>query len=383
MTLSKDNNMVYYSRSAVTTDWSCPRKRYWNYQYKGRGLSPDITFLELFMGIIIHDGLAAIAEGLDIDEIATAAQTQMHTMLMENMGDKPEGLTYANEQSCLVEGMLRGFHKHTWPKLLAQYPEIVAIERETTYEHDGLMFLSKPDLILKDKSGQNWYLEYKSTSNNSEAWVSSWTTAIQLHSSMKAVGLAIGEPIAGAIVQGLYKGFFNYGKQTSPFCYGYHKFAEPPFQKEVWAYDYKYGLKKYPIWLMEGGVKKWIDGMSETMLAQQFPQVPPVLMNEELVDKFWAQRASREHDIAIATDTLNNDSLDPATRESILDKVFPQVFEKCQPPFGRVSRPCEYLRLCHGAVDDPLTAGYVMRTSHHSTEEEYLKEKDGEAVHNI
>src|SRR5262245_13341310 len=100
------------SREAV--DWDCPRKRYYQYNYDGKGIVTDTSSLELVLGTIVHDGLATIARGVtDIDEIARIAKNLMYEHLIKETDD----IDFSNEQATLVEGMLRGFYKHAWPRL--------------------------------------------------------------------------------------------------------------------------------------------------------------------------------------------------------------------------------------------------------------------------
>jgi hypothetical protein len=355
---------IYYSRSAVTTDWTCPRKRYWNYEYANRGIVPGDTNLALFIGTVIHDGLSAIAHGVPIDDIIEALGHQIISTLQVNQSE--DVIYFASEQLALTEGMLRGFHRHVWPRLMSSYPEIVSIEKEYTFEHDGLTFLSKPDLVLRDHMGNLWYLEYKTTSSMKDQWLNSWSTAVQLHSSVRAVEATIGEALTGVIVQGLYKGYVSYDKQSSPFCYAYHKAGNPPFGDDVWSYEYKAGLKKYPTWQMDSGVRGWVERMPEHILAAQFPQVPPILLNDGLINAFFNQRANREHEIRTAREMIMDPNLGTNERQEWLDKVFPQHFEQCNPGWGS---GCSYRRLCHGFAADPLDAGFTLRESHHEIEQ--------------
>lgn len=367
--------LVLYDRSRVTTDWQCPRKRYWQYEYEGRGVVSSNTHLELFMGTTIHDGLAAIAafqdEGVKvpIDTIAEAAHKQMvEALLAETTGEVDE-INFAEEQAALVEGLLRGFYKHVWSRLIKSYPVIKCIEREMTYEHNGMVFMSRPDLVVADSDGNNWYIEYKSTSSKKDGWVNSWTTAVQLHSTIRAIEATIGEKVTGVIVQGLYKGYESYGKQNSPFCYAYHRQGSPPFTKTETIYEYRAGFKRIPTWNLEGGVKKWVDGMSEEMLTEQFPQTPPIFVKDDLIDAFFAQRAVREREIDLALQMME---FAPEAQYELLNTSFPQKFDQCYPYFGK---PCSYVRMCHGNVRDPLSNGFEWRQGHHQLEVEQDEEK--------
>lgn len=365
---------ILYSRSHCTTDWTCPRKRWWNFQYAGRGIQSGKTAFELWLGTVLHDGLAGIAHGVDIDEIAKAAVKQMRDSLLGDDINDQASIDYADEQAALVEGLLRGFRKHIWPIWMEDYPEIVYIEKEMIYQHDGLTFMSKPDLVVRDKEGELWAIEYKSTSSDKEQWVNSWTTAVQVHSIMRAVEADTGEKLAGVIIQGLYKGYWEdrWKRQSSIFCHAYHKPGNPPFSQDIWQIDYKYGFKKYPIWKREGGVKRWVAEMDSSTLADQFPSVPPIFLNDTLIDTFFRERSERELEIAVASRALNDPAMPDAVKQEVLDVSFPHRWDQCKPPWGRDdARNCEYLKLCHGPQVDPLKVGFQLRVSHHSTEAEY------------
>lgn len=372
-----------YDRSRVTTDWTCARKRYWNYEYKGRGIVPATTQYEFYFGSLVHDGLAAIASHtkdaqpamslkgqlprIDINLIATTAHDQMFTTLMEASAGEDEytSMQYANEQASLVEGMLRGFYKHVWPQLMQQYPIIRLVEEEMIYEHGGLTFMSRPDLVLQDLDGQLWYLEYKTTSSKSDSWINSWNTAVQLHSSIRAIERTLGEKVTGVIVQGLYKGYQSYNKQNSPYCYAYTRRGNPPFSQDETVYEYKAGFKKSPVWEMKGGVAAWIDEMPDSILSDQFPTTPPILIKDDMIDAFFSQRDIREREIANSVAGLS-EVAGNAERQLIMDMTFPQKFESCYPSFG--GKPCTYRNLCFGGVSDPLSQGYQLRESHHAAE---------------
>ena len=363
-----------YDRSRVVADWRCPRARYWQYEHNGRGIVSDSTSLELHMGTAVHDALATIAREhqvgkVDIDAIATTAAKGMYDSLLQFAIDEneAEGRTFAAEQAALVEGLVRGFYAHVWPTLTAAYPVILAIEQEMTYpQPDGLCFMAKPDLVVMDAQEEIWYVEHKTTSSKKPSWVQSWQTAVQLHSTIRAIEATIGRDVTGVHVHGLYKGWENYGKQNSPFCYAYVKDAAPPFTAERVEYEYKPGFRRQPTWERPGGVAAWVAGMPANMLADQFPQAPPIFIKDDLVEAFFKQTAARELRIAACMSSSPNDA--------DLDEVFPQHFDQCVPAWGR---PCGYRRLCHSHVDDPLEAGYCWRDPHHLPELELMSNEGG------
>lgn len=366
---AQEHDLILYDRSRVVTDWNCGRKRYLQYEYKGKGLVTNSTSLELFMGTTLHDALAVIAtmhrdSGIvDIDLVAQTGHDQMLQSLTEQSDGSPDDLLFANEQASLVEGIIRGFYRHAWPRLISAYPTILYIEEEMFYDHDGLRFMAKPDLVLADLEGNAWYIEYKSTSSKKENWVNSWATAVQLHSTCHAIAQTTGTVPMGVIVQGMYKGYESYGKQNSPMCYAFSRGGNPPFTKDELRYDYKAGFTRTPTWNLPGGVRSWVNSMPEDILGDQFPQTPPIFLNTALVDSFFAQRAGREQEIVLANRMIQ--SADDDATSFLLNAAFQQKFDQCRPYFGR---PCSYLKICHGQVVNPLEEGFTYRTPHHAAE---------------
>jgi len=356
-----------YDRSRTAQDWKCPRSRYLGYELDNKGITASNKGLELFIGQTLHDGLAVMAtRSVGIDDIAQAAHQQVLEALQPANGEV-DTLNFAREQAALVEGLLRGFHRAVWPRMMAQYPRIIMIEQELIYDHDGLRFMSKPDLVVADTEGAIWYIEFKSTSSKKEGWINQWDTAIQLHSTIRAIEQTLGgEKVTGVIVQGMYKGYESYGKQSSPFCYSYQRKGTPPFSKDEVRYDYAAGFKRYPTWELQGGVKTWVEGMPETILTEQFPCSPPIFVKEEMVDTWFRERADREQQIFVAMHTLKEIE-DPEERDRVLELVFPHNFSACNPGFGA---PCPYRRICHGGLQDPLNNGFEYRVPHHQPEAE-------------
>lgn len=632
-TADSESTPRVWDRSRTLTDWQCPRRRYWGYEFDGRGITNPHTSLELTLGIAVHDALALLATQqlkttVDIDLVAEAARQQVADAIIE--GATVDVAVFAAEQGALVEGLLRGFYRHVWPRLLRDYPNIVLIEPELEYPVGDTIFMSKPDLVLGDTQGDLHIIEYKTTSTKKEEWITSWETAVQVHAQARAVGHVHGTTPLDTTVVGLYKGYcltpetpvltadlrwipvgdlkvqdhlaafeeqagnnrsggkalrnwqdatvtrtgrqtlpcyqivlsdgtqftctgqhkwltaqegqgmgsakwtttedltckhrivkiiepwkglgefepydagylagafdgegslvtmqfdsggkeyaslnlnftqnpnqmlvqmkrlcdkygitwsgnqrtsgrrsetmqmygkikllsllgkirparllpkldFNrlgmikhlpvrpvrvvekrfvgprevvtletstgtfiangfashnssYGKQNSPFCYGYLRAGNPPFTPDIWRYDYAAGYKRTPVWDKSGGVKQWVERMPDEVIAEQFPCTPPIHLNYELIDRWFTQRSLREKEMELTQQALAMPNLDPEMRQGLLDVTYPQHFSQCQPGYGH---PCEFKRICHGNVTDPLNAGYQYREPHHARE---------------
>lgn len=367
MTTPTTSPIKLYSKSSVERDWKCPRSYYYAYEYDGTGIQSEEKGFPLFIGSALHDALAVIAEQertakVDIDIIAKTAWDQVYDPLHEqayiNNALDADKENFAKEQSCLVEGLIRGFYKHMWPKLMAEYT-IWLIEEPLVYKHGSCGMMSKSDLVLERKAdGSKWYFEYKSTSSKREEWIKSWESAIQVHSSVRALEDAFpGEDFAGVIIQGLYKGYVSYGRQNSPFCYAYVKYGQPPFTKDQYFYEFKSGFRKVPVWEMEGGVAWWVEQMPEEIIMDQFPQTPPIFVNDHLIDNFFRQQEHRQTEIQ-----MYHMHSDEETKAHLMDSVFPQRFDQCSPSFGF---GCNYRPLCHGPDVSPYDLGFVKRDTAH------------------
>ena len=378
------NNLIYHSRAVAEQDWECQRSRYWQYNYE-EGIRKDNLTLELFVGTVLHDALAGIAfqhtsGNVDIDKIATDSGQlvrdtlsdyyleTIYTKATEVPHNTPEWLTMM-EQSTLVEGLIRGFYKLRWPALIAEYPIVIASERETIFPHDysgklnkkgPFVYKAKPDLVLEGEQGRI-YLELKSTGTKKVEWVNSWTSAIQIHGTAKAIEFTLGEPMLGTLVQGFYKGSEQYGKFSSIFCYGYVSKGVPPFNKTTYSADYRKGFTRTAVWEMEGGVKGWVERLSVETLSDQFLQTPLIFTNEEMAESFFRQRAIREESVKNTTVLLR--SSDPIKHQTLMDTTFPQSFSKCSAAWGK---ECQFKKLCHTIVEDPLASGFIPRDHSHN-----------------
>lgn len=378
------DEVIVHSRPRAETDWRCPRDRYWTYEYEGKGLESDEESVQMFLGTSIHDGTAAIAlmtrdtGSADIDLIANTARQQVsETLLSNTAGTAQKVEEFAGEQSALVEGLLRGFYRWVWPRMLVRYPKIVAIETDVSLRHDeygnpnpagNWEFLAKPDLILQtEDESEIVYWEYKSTSSKKDKWINSWKRAVQVHATMGAINATLGIDLTSTIVQGFYKGYESYGKLSSPMCYAYHRWGNPPFTQTETVYEYKNGYRRTPTWLLEGGVKKWVDEMPDQVLTEQFPEVPPIFPNPDHIRTFLSQRATREYEIRMSRELLLDPALDAASKTVILNNVFPQHYNACEPAWGF---DCPRLHLCFG---DGVPNDPTYRKPHHKREVELLQ----------
>jgi hypothetical protein len=359
--------MAFIDRSRVVLDWKCPRARYWGNEYGGLGVQPARRALYFDVGDAVHKGLEALCWGGDVEEVIGDNVRPFEALLRQGGLIEEKVL----EQGALVEGLLRGFHLRVLPAILAEY-EPVSVEAEFVMALGPHQWGVKPDSLWRRRAdGTLWYREWKTTSSLNDRWFTQWPKAIQLHSTALAIEQHLGTPIEGVIVQGLYKGYEREGKQLSPFCYGYAKGGN--FGDGV---DYKWrpGSTRVPVWERRGGVRDWVMHMPQEILQEQFAETTPIFLQRRLAGALTRQVMTRENAIEEAGACLEACRLagDTAEAQVILDTVFPQHFDQCQPPIGA---PCAYGDCCfnpHVGADPIGSRLYVWRTPHHSTDTQGL-----------
>lgn len=353
--------MAFIDRTRVTTDWKCPRARYWAFEYLGRGVSPARRALYFDIGDAVHKSLDALSRGEALDGVCAVHLARFREMQSPHYTG--ELAWKLEEQVCLIEGMIRGWYRSVLPRLTEEF-EVVAIEEEFVYEvAPGLTMGVKPDKLLRRRSdGTLWYRETKTLGYLGKDWSLQWQRAIQLHTTAFIVGAHLQEEVSGVIVEGLYKGYDREGKATSPFAYGY---ARPGTIRgpEIMP-EWRAGCRKIPIWSdYPGGCRAWAASLPTEVLSNQFIETPPIFLQRRLVEAFLRQVAIREEVIRRAAE-VDDDLQDGG----LLDTVFPQHFSECAPAIGV---PCAYADCCFNPVvgEDPVRSGlYTPRVPHHTTE---------------
>ena len=322
------------SVSRASADWSCNRKRYWGYEKDGTGYTKNETTLPLLIGSGVHEAASFLAKGTDVEEAVR--------MVVPGFRDDLEGSGVAEanifEQAALVEGIIRGLDRYAIPSLEAEYPEVVMVEEPLEVEIDGVVFVGIVDLVRRAPDGRTIIIDYKTTSSNRTQWIDSWVLNPQVHVYADLYRRATGDPVEGMVIQGAYKGYHNYGKQNSIFCYGYERKAAPPFTNSSWTYEYQGGYRKSPVWTAKT-VKEWVDNMPIDVLTKQFPQTPVIFPVTQIADDFYSQEVKREEHLNAFR---RSEVRVPVTGRN-LDVLFRKNLNACQPSFGA---PCKYLNMC-------------------------------------
>jgi len=198
----------YVDRSRYETTQACRRRRWWEYEEGGRGITSAKKPLPLAVGGAVHEGLAVLLrEGQSamdgpgaltpvgwrqIEDNAVAAAladfAQFQSALALDVNEAPavevseyDKYLYA-EQAALVEGMVRAYARRRLRPLLEQFM-VLEVEREGQWKlgeggSDGcrecldppvdayeLWFMSRPDALLLERASNQLYLQsFKTTS---------------------------------------------------------------------------------------------------------------------------------------------------------------------------------------------------------------------------
>lgn len=169
----------------------------------------------------------------------------------------------------------------------------------------------------------------------------------------------LGEPIAGVIFEGFYKGVKRDGMFTSCTIYGWVLPGEQPRYSSTYErFSKERPWRKFAVWReFPGGVKAWVEWMELETLSAQFVRSEPILKNNHVVEKWIRQVVRRETDIEHILEV--GDDQDK-------EDFFWQNFKKFNCRF------CPFKPVCkeHVEIGAAIEAGqFVPREDHHKPKE--------------
>ena len=370
---------ILTDRSRIETDWACPRKRYWLTEHTvdphsyepPSGIVPLTTSPALAFGSTVHKGLeyqilqetkgqharwTPMDEGIPGLEAVDVGLTHMQTY--------PFWDDLSPDQQDTAVALITGFFQTVWPRWMKQY-EPIAVEQELEFEQDGVIFMVRPDLLLKDKkTGDIWYPDFKTfTSWNNRKW--DWGLQQQL--TMLACEKALGVTLTGAWIQGLSKGSGRKGVLYHPLVYGYRHPGTPGVTDPTFGSKRRSGFERFHTWdYPHGGIEGWIDRLAAKdpeLLSKCYPQTAPLFLKKELMEEeIIPQVVAREKQIE-ALRLIHGATPDEHR------KRFPMNINQCETGYGR----CSYFEACHvpAVHRHPLKGGgYKPRHPHHKAEQD-------------
>lgn len=150
--LRKGNSpfVILTDRSRTIAYQRCPRKRYWTYEYAGRGVQRLRMSIPLTVGIHFHSAVAHllkwakfIAENNSKSENQIAPREFVRAIIQSEkksyfasirsrgfeVGDDEDEFFVAHEQAALIEGLVWAYWHRGLPKLLEEF-QILEVEQE-------------------------------------------------------------------------------------------------------------------------------------------------------------------------------------------------------------------------------------------------------------
>jgi hypothetical protein len=374
-------------RSRILTYEDCPRKRWWRYEYQGKGIVPRESPLALAVGASVHKGL----EGLLRDEGlsgAVEAATTLFSEIARRGVSYPQGSQLYQayqEQRYLVEAMLYAYAAYALPRLLETY-EVLEVEREEVFGDfsPSVALMARADGLLRERAtGDLHVLSFKTCGEYGKRQEEEGRYDIQGLSEMLATGERLGRLPEAVKMEYLVKGKLLDGQQRSPLVHPWARLGIRQMEF-AWSWDFtdadgkarKLGrdYQRVNMWELMPA-KDWVAMLDSgyvqpeagPTLPRQFASPAPYYRSEKDIREWKAQAAAQEMRIAGSVEHMRKNPLMGGERE-YLPSYFPKHRRACLWP-----TPCPYIPLCHKGLspEDALTGGeFQWREPHHEAEKE-------------
>jgi hypothetical protein len=419
-------SIIPTDRSRIECWEKCNRKRYWQYEYLGKGITKaDSLKLDARIGTGVHNGiergLLCVAHLLsepptieNLKQIALDAGAEFLTDCMKVI-DWSQGTEQLKHD--VVEGMhIVVASTYAWlrvkaPRLIAD-GEVLALEKELTVDFpvgaDDVRLMARPDIVWRRKAdGTIFIRNLKTVRKADDRWREKWALDMQTLSEPLAVDKWLSEPddetqhdvCGGVIIDGLVTGevLFDKYKQlyyhNNPLVYCWeggdigvvdnrvvdnpvfypryewsctepHKFANG--RKCPGGKSHKLsGVRKVSVAeRFPGGILAWVDYLIDIDLAlvEEMLIELPPIMRSEYQIERWKRQALPREVKIHNAAEMFTDGYYTSPDER-LDLHFPMHTAE-----GNCLYPgkCQCYDLCHGtAAADPLNSGYVVRIPNH------------------
>ena len=388
----EENKSTFFftDRSRQVAFQKCPRLRFWGSVYGGWGISPALPNLDMELGKAIHEGIAGMLDGKGLDEPLEASALSLREALSQSF---PPALVDAYLQ--LQEGLLRAFWFIWYPRLSARFQIVGTPEQEMLAEiqpRSGILHMSRPDAILRDKSTGEYgtwslktssfndqaalELEYRTdTQGLSEIWAAeqyfnhklSWAQMFFIHTGAKEV-VEGGHLHTSPVYQGWFK---DDGLGSVQLAHSYW-WKDPMGKKKGLGQAWKrFNVAE----MYEGGIERWITDLQAGKIQPEagnplediFFCPPANYRNPADIEEWKKSTLYQEKEIRWAAGMYNNIEVEDEMKDQILFNIFPQHRGSCI----YMKRKCSMYQLCHGTAgeaEDPFSNGFKWREINHPQE---------------
>jgi len=293
------------------------------------------------------------------------------------------------EQKALMCGIVNAWYLTGYSEFSHTY-EVLGVEREETVELGGLVWMSRPDILVRRKSdGSLFIINLKTTKRADDRWTAQWPIDQQTLSEVVAVEHRLNQDreeaalikLSGVIILGLVKGEqLEYPKgsgkwyHNNPLIWAWHNESGKAHPRGEWTARYEWaddegnhrlgkGWVKREVWIhYEGGVAAWVAHLAQVdpvILHNHILQLPPIMRDERQVQAWKRAVTSQELAIRIRRGALEN------AHPGGIDALFPMSTSagNCLWP-GK----CDFFQICHENADPEDEQLYMPRVLNHPGE---------------
>lgn len=383
-----------FDRSRLDCYQRCPRRYYWNYVYKGLGLSPAKRPLPLAFGGSCHLGLEQLLKSEGIEKAVEVALKEFELQARSRgLELKPNESAYEvyREQRALLEALLRAWYIVRYPSFIEEY-EILDLEREELWKvSPDISFMARADGVLRSKAdGDLYVLSFKTTKQYNRKTGDQGRSDIQGLSELVAVEERLGERIAGIQMEYLVKG----RRDEWPKGSGIYQTSNPLIRPWIgpndrlahtWFWEDLDGghtlgsrYRKAAIW-DRMPIADWISALASGQIQPEAGSVldkwivSPITYcrNRDEVESWKRQAAKEAGEMsragAYVTEMAEFKGYASADFHGALDDAFVQHRHSCEYP-----TKCDFYDICFGAGPD--SGKFVEREPHHELEQGYAEE---------
>lgn len=332
--------------------FNCPYAHYLYTRALGTGIAQVEQNIHTQFGSIAHTAVEGLATGKPLPEVLN----ELHLATSQLKGVTPDGNPRSLELYWLGAGLALTANYKMLPMLRSVY-EIISVEQEITFPlSDGVMWCTRPDLILKRQyDGSFFNGNIKSTSYLKDL-ETNYEFSVQMLMEAEGVKKAWNLTTGGSVVIALNKGRKGVlskadreaGKEgfrmESPFTYTYYKGGKV-------IQEWKPGASKVPVWEIVATPEDWYGRLEPEVLSEQCLITTPIVHSNKM----------DYHEVV----------QDIVTVEALASTgVYPKHYNSCN-SFGTYRKPCEFRQWCWG-TEQERADNFVPRKANHPYEEAVL-----------
>lgn len=412
----------YTSRSHIEQYFRCPRYRYLNQFYNGKGIVPKTRNIPLVTGSIVHDAIGFLLARYkllksqsqkltmkDLDSAIILAKKNYYELIHDSgfkfdldKNSRSQQEHTQSEQIALAEALIRVWVYLELPSLVKRF-EIIEIEKERTIEiASGIILQTRTDAELQSRDNGDYFnyslKTYKNLDNRTEK---AYQKDLQGITEIFGVESETGRKVSWIRFCFLIKGYFEhlskYDKTTpmvqkSPLVRGIRNITPSGINfaaswyfsnennKSGWGRLGK-GWEEFEVW-QEGpeAIKLWVKSLFEDVVNEGRKTIEKQCFvpieysrNKKDVEETLIEITSQEVEVRSRLFKILDQDPELTVNNNLVSKLFRRNRQACFYPTD-----CDYLDVCWKPEvgENPIEVGeFEYRVAHHQMEKESLEEK--------